>query len=76
GIQVFQCRDCSNVCHEKCRPVASCKPCRRIDNLYDILAIYDHHGLSHPFSSSSAAGNNSGHNIEHMKIIYEIEVIY
>jgi hypothetical protein len=28
--------------------------------LYDILSIYDHHGLSHPFSSSSAAGNNSG----------------
>ncbi|CAF4872257.1 unnamed protein product, partial [Rotaria sp. Silwood1] len=30
GIRAVQCRDCSNVCHEKCRPIASCKPCRRI----------------------------------------------
>jgi hypothetical protein len=30
GIRALQCRDCSNVCHEKCRPIASCKPCRRI----------------------------------------------
>jgi hypothetical protein len=26
----IECRDCSNVCHEKCRPTISCKPCRRI----------------------------------------------
>ncbi len=30
GIRALQCRDCSNVCHEKCRSIASCKPCRRI----------------------------------------------
>jgi hypothetical protein len=30
GIRALQCRDCSNVCHEKCRSVASCKPCRRV----------------------------------------------
>lgn len=29
GIRALQCRDCLNVCHEKCRPLASCKPCRR-----------------------------------------------
>jgi hypothetical protein len=30
GIRALQCRDCSNVCHEKCRTIASCKPCRRV----------------------------------------------
>ncbi len=30
GIRALQCRDCLNVCHEKCRSIASCKPCRRI----------------------------------------------
>lgn len=30
GIRALQCRDCANVCHEKCRPIASCKPCRRV----------------------------------------------
>ena len=30
GIRALQCRDCANVCHEKCRSAASCKPCRRV----------------------------------------------
>lgn len=28
--RAYQCRDCLNICHEKCRSLASCKPCRRI----------------------------------------------
>ncbi|CAF3991739.1 unnamed protein product [Adineta steineri] len=76
GIRALQCRDCSNICHEKCRSVASCKPCRRVGvsgssesqivvnssrfETGSVTGVYDHHGLSHPFTSSSAAGNNSG----------------
>ncbi|CAF4327090.1 unnamed protein product, partial [Rotaria sp. Silwood2] len=76
GIRALQCRDCSNVCHEKCRPIASCKPCRRIGvsgsadsqivvnstrfETGSVTGVYDHHGLSHPFSSSSVTANNSG----------------
>ncbi|CAF1324822.1 unnamed protein product [Rotaria sordida] len=76
GIRALQCRDCLNVCHEKCRPIASCKPCRRIGlsgtsdsqivvnstrfETGSVTGVYDHHGLSHPFSSSSVTGNNSG----------------
>ena len=30
GIRALQCRDCASVCHERCRSIASCKPCRRI----------------------------------------------
>lgn len=30
GVRALQCRDCANVCHEKCRAIASCKPCRRV----------------------------------------------
>ncbi|CAF3453250.1 unnamed protein product [Rotaria sp. Silwood1] len=76
GIRALQCRDCLNVCHEKCRSIASCKPCRRIGvsgssdsqivvnstrfETGSVTGVYDHHGLSHPFSSSSVTGNNSG----------------
>jgi hypothetical protein len=28
--------------------------------MWDILGVYDHHGLSHPYSSSNVVGNNSG----------------
>jgi len=28
--------------------------------MHTLLGVYDHHGLSHPFASSSVAGNNSG----------------
>ncbi|CAF4642653.1 unnamed protein product, partial [Rotaria sp. Silwood2] len=30
GIRALQCRDFLNVCHEKCRPIASYKSCQRI----------------------------------------------
>lgn len=30
AIRALQCRDCSNVSHEKCRSLASGKPCRRV----------------------------------------------
>ncbi|CAF1071351.1 unnamed protein product [Rotaria sp. Silwood1] len=34
-IRAFQYHDCSNVCHEKCRPIASYKPEKRIGGLSD-----------------------------------------
>ncbi|CAF4924566.1 unnamed protein product [Rotaria sp. Silwood1] len=52
-IRAFQYHDCSNVCHEKCRPIASYKPEKRI-------GVYSHHRLSHLYSSSNLTGNNSG----------------
>ncbi|CAF2478858.1 unnamed protein product [Rotaria sp. Silwood2] len=76
GIRALQCRDFLNVCHEKCRPIASYKSCQRIGvsgssdsqivvnstrfEKGSVTGVYDHHGLSHPFSSSSVTGNNSG----------------
>ncbi|CAF1097370.1 unnamed protein product [Adineta ricciae] len=76
GIRALQCRECSNVCHEKCRSIASCRPCRRIGTsgpsdsqivvnstrfeTGSVTGVYDHHGLSHSFTSSGVTGNNSG----------------
>ncbi|CAF1484155.1 unnamed protein product, partial [Rotaria sp. Silwood1] len=34
-IRAFQYHDFSNVCHEKCRPIASYKPGKRIGELAD-----------------------------------------
>jgi hypothetical protein len=57
GIRALQCRDCCNVCHEKCRSSASCKPCRRIGmtpgNTADTQVVVN----STRFETGSVTGN-------------------